>query len=118
MRLRRHRLIAFVALFALVATACSQQGVATDTVDTQDTGDVPDALASTEDVEAESLDRLVVAARGDINASPLWIADSLGFFEDRGIEVDFLPVTDADDLAQTMNPVSYTHLTLPTIYSV
>ena len=103
MRLRRHRLIAFVALFALVATACSQQGVATDTVDTQDTGDVPDALASTEDVEAESLDRLVVAARGDINASPLWIADSLGFFEDRGIEVDFLPVTDADDLAQTMN---------------
>ena len=103
MELRISRLLALLTLLALVATACSQQNTAVTA------GEAPESLASTEASEQQvaeqtgpALDRLIVAARGDINASPLWIADAEGFFEDNGLEVDFLPVTDADELAATM----------------
>ena len=103
MELRISRLLALITLLALVATACSQQNTAVAA------GEAPESLASTEESEQQvveetgpALDRLIVAARGDINASPLWIADAEGFFEDNGLEVDFLPVTDADELAATM----------------
>ena len=103
MELRISRLLALLTLLALVATACSQQNTAVTA------GEAPESLASTEESEQQvaeqtgpALDRLIVAARGDINASPLWIADAEGFFEDNGLEVDFLPVTDADELAATM----------------
>lgn len=101
--MRISRLLALLTLLALVATACSQQNTAVTA------GEAPESLASTEESEQQvaeqtgpALDRLIVAARGDINASPLWIADAEGFFEDNGLEVDFLPVTDADELAATM----------------
>ena len=101
--MRISRLLALLTLLALVATACSQQNAAVTA------GEAPESLASTEESEQQvaeqtgpALDRLIVAARGDINASPLWIADAEGFFEDNGLEVDFLPVTDADELAATM----------------
>ena len=105
MERRLSRLLALFTLLALVASACAQQNTAVSA------GDAPESLASVEGTEAieevveesgPALDRLIVAARGDINASPLWIADAEGFFEANGIAVDFLPVTDADDLAATM----------------
>lgn len=100
--MRISRLLALLTLLALVATACSQQNTAVTA------GEAPESLASTESEQqvaeqtGPALDRLIVAARGDINASPLWIADAEGFFEDNGLDVDFLPVTDADELAATM----------------
>ena len=103
MKSRFSRIVALLTFLALVATACAQQG------DAVTAGEAPESLASTEGIEEEAVentgpqfDRLVVAARGDINASPLWIADAEGFFERNGIEVDFLPVTDADELAASM----------------
>lgn len=105
MEMRLPRFFALLTLFALIATACAQQDNAVTA------GEAPGSLASTEEVDEAApvveddgprLDRLVVAARGDINASPLWIADSEGFFEQNGIQVDFLPVDDADELASSL----------------
>ena len=103
MELRISRLLALLTVLVLVATACSQQNTGVTA------GEAPESLASTEESEQQvveetgpALDRLIVAARGDINASPLWIADAEGFFGQNGLEVDFLPVTDADELAATM----------------
>ena len=89
-------------MLALVATACAGQ--------TATAGEAPESLASTEDAEAQvtatteaPLDRVVVAARDDVAASPLWIADSEGFFAANGIEVVFRPVTNASELTSLLS---------------
>ena len=102
MGFRTSRLIALLALLGLIATACAGGTGSTNA------GDAPAAVPFDEESDdattttAPQLDRLVIAARNDINASPLWIADSEGFFEANGIEVQFLPVTDASDLAGSL----------------
>ena len=104
MGVRLSRFIAVCALLALVATACAGQTTAGTA------GDAPESLASTEGVEAEvttttevRLDRVVVVARDDISSSPLWIADSEGFFAANGIEVVFRPVTNAAELTSVLS---------------
>ena len=104
MGVRLSRFIAVCALLALVATACAGQTTAGTA------GDAPESLASTEGVEAEvttttevRLDRVVVVARDDISSSPLWIADSEGFFAANGIEVVFRPVTNASELTSVLS---------------
>ncbi len=102
MGVRISRLTALLAMLALVATACAGQ--------TATAGEAPESLASTEDAEAQvtatteaPLDRVVVAARDDVAASPLWIADSEGFFAANGIEVVFRPVTNASELTSLLS---------------
>lgn len=96
MTLPRHQvrmLVAVVAL-ALVAVSC---GTASET----QSADQDDALSFVEDTTTTSevlgLDRVVVGARGSIDASPLWVADSEGFFEDSGLDIEFAP--DPDETA-------------------
>ena len=45
----------------------------------------------------------MVVARDDISSSPLWIADSEGFFAANGIEVVFRPVTNASELTSVLS---------------
>jgi ABC-type nitrate/sulfonate/bicarbonate transport system substrate-binding protein len=88
----RRRLAVLVVTTGLVGSACGG-GTSNETA----TGDdAPTTLASDETTTtaiAVEFDRIVVAARGSIDASPLWVADSEGFFAAENIEVDFAPVS-------------------------
>ena len=98
-------MITLLAVLALLAVACGQS----TTSDTS-TAELPEALASTEQAASEveeaepeeRLDRVLVAARDTVAASPLWIADAEGFFEANGLEVEFIPVTDASELTANL----------------
>ncbi len=91
-----------LVLLCLIAAACGGASVETATTT------VPEGLASTEVEESSSTtspvtyDTVVVAARDNIDASPLWIADSEGFFEKNGIEVEFLAVSQEDELFDSL----------------
>ncbi len=94
------RIVALIVL-SLIAASCS--GGTNDTA----TASIPEGLASVEDQQPSTTTRLVydtvvVAARDNIDASPLWIADSQGFFEKNGIAVEFLPVSQEDELFDSL----------------
>ena len=55
--------------------------------------------------------------------APMWIAKEVGFFKKQGLDVRLVfiasgPTGTTSLLAGETDAVSYTHLTLPTIYSV
>lgn len=105
MSLRSRSRTGIAAFFALcvVATACGGGG-ATDTAggaDDLDTATSEDDTSTT--AVAVEPDRITVAARGSIDASPLWVADSEGFFADHNIKIDFVPVSEELELFQAVN---------------
>ena len=92
-RRRRRRLAALLVATVLIGSACG--GGTSDGIATGD--DAPATLASDETTTttiAVESDRIVVSARGSIDASPLWVADSEGFFAAENIDVDFAPVSE------------------------
>jgi len=101
--LRRHwrRLAVLLVTTGVIGSACG--GGTSD--ETARGDDAPATLASDEttsttiDVE---FDRIVVSARGSIDASPLWVADSEGFFAAENIEVDFAPVSEERELFESI----------------
>lgn len=88
--------LAGLILIGLVAAACggSNETNSTDT-SAPEAVDV-DAPETTE--AAVVPDRIVVAARGSIDASPLWVADSEGFFAAENLAIDFAPVSEEVEL--------------------
>lgn len=93
--------LVFLVLIALLAAACGANSTSTsaDTAATPDAVDstVPEAVAFEErnalpTVEPD-LTTIRVAARNSISVSPLWIADSRGFFRDHGIAIEYVTVT-------------------------
>lgn len=89
---RAPNLLACFLLVSLVAAACGGSSE-TQSADTSVPAD--DGVSTTAVVVP---DRIVVAARGSIDASPLWVADSEGFFEGADLDIDFAPVSEELDL--------------------
>ena len=95
MSFRSRSRVIFASLVGLcVVSAACGSGTATDTAGgSQATETVaPEDTSTTVDVV--EMDRITVAARGSIDASPLWVADSEGFFADENIDIDFAPVSE------------------------
>lgn len=90
------RILAFLVL-ALLAAACGQ--TSSTTVGSSGNDD-PAAIAfdapstSSSSTTTPELTTIKVAARNSLGSSPLWIADSRGFFGARGIAIEYLPVSD------------------------
>lgn len=93
LRHRTLRLSALLAALALIGAACG----GTAEIDTAEGDDLPRSLASIDETTTTAAipaDRIVVAARGSIDASPLWVADSQGFFEAENLDITFAPVSE------------------------
>lgn len=79
---------------AVLSVAC---GGASET----ESADSSIPAATADDVATTAVaapDRIVVAARSSIDASPLWVADSEGFFESANVAIEFAPSVDEVDL--------------------
>lgn len=83
-----HPLVGLI-LLGMVAAAC---GGASETNSTDSS--TPSTVVETTTTSEVVLDNIVVAARGSIDASPLWVADSEGFFEAKNLDIDFAPSPD------------------------
>lgn len=98
----RIRRLAVTLCFLVVAAACSGTNTTSATESTP-----PDGLASV-DVADNSLDDVVsmtqinVAALRTIDSSPLWVAQSQGFFSEAGIEIEFVSVVDSVDVLNAL----------------
>ncbi len=91
--------LAGLIVLSIVAAAC---GVPSET-NSADTSTHSD-LASIEDTTTTTVapDPIVVAARGSIDASPLWVADSEGFFAAENLDINFAPNADENALFQAL----------------
>lgn len=94
--------IGALVVLCFIAAAC---GGASETESAgEDTAG--DSLSFVEDstttTELVSIDRVVVAARGSIDASPLWVADSEGFFAAENLDIDFAPGSEEIALFQSL----------------
>lgn len=91
----RHFLLLLLG-FSLFVAGCSSSspttGAETTTTAPSDSG------AAT----AMSMTEIRVAALGTIDSSPLWIAESQGFFEEAGIDVRFVPVDGPGDVGTAL----------------
>lgn len=93
-----HSLAGLIVL-SLVAAACGAPSE-TNSTDTS----TPSGPTSIEDTTTttEAPDSMVVAARGSIDASPLWVADSEGFFAVENLDINFAPSADENALFQAL----------------
>ena len=93
--------LACFVLLGLVAAAC---GGTSETASAD--AEVPPSLASIEDnpmTEPEAApDKIVVAARASIDASPLWVADSQDYFLAKNLDVEFSPGPDEASLFDSL----------------
>lgn len=89
---------AILLLFSLVAAACSSAATGSDQATPIEDVEIPSAIASQDEQDAAPTVQINVAALGTIDSSPVWIADSQGFFEEVGIEVNFIPVSESDEV--------------------
>ncbi len=91
-----HHLVGLV-LLAMLAGAC---GGASETNSAD--GSTPVSVDETTTTTEIVMDNVVVAARGSIDASPLWVADSEGFFAAANLDIDFAPSPDETSLFQAL----------------
>lgn len=101
MLLPRRQLKMLVAVVAVALLAASCGGTTASNTDGGETA-LSFVEESTTTSEVLNLDTVVVAARGSIDASPLWVADSEGFFEAEGLDIDFAPGPDETALFQAL----------------
>lgn len=86
--------LAGLILVGLVAAAC---GGSTETNSTDTTAASQPAEVETPEAN-DGVDRIVVASRGSIDASPLWVADSEGFFAAENLDVEFAATSEELEL--------------------
>ncbi len=93
------RLLMSVLCLSLLAAACSG-GTPSSEAAIEST--IPETLAATDDVDEVELVEVRVASLGTIDSSPVWIADSQGYFADAGIDISFIPVSEEADVAEAL----------------
>lgn len=99
---RRNRLSVLALCFALFAASCGTATNGSTDASDQTTTDAPSAIASTENSSATPMQVIRVSALGTLDSSPLWIADSQGFFEEAGIDVQFVPRSGANAVGASL----------------
>lgn len=103
----RVKILMLLCVAALFASSCGQAEV--NTAGDSSSTTAPDALASAEGIEEDTTTTsaaerptIRIAARGNLDASAIWIADIEDFFATSGVEVDFRPAEDQGQLIEAM----------------
>lgn len=99
----RVKILMLLCVAALFASSCGQAEV--NTAGDGSSTTAPDALASAEGIDEDTTTTSAaerptvrIAARGNLDASAIWIADIEDFFATSGVEVDFRPAEDQGQL--------------------
>lgn len=94
--------IAALVVLCLLAAACG--GTTQTESGSGDTAGPALSFTDESSTTTESIrrDEVVVAARGSIDASPLWVADSEGFFASDRLDISFAPGSDEVALFQEL----------------
>jgi len=102
-RNRRIHLAVWLVL-AILSAACAGGGDAGSSLDTDSSSETVPEDSSTTLVPDDTVpsDVVTVAALGTIDSSPVWIAESERLFEEQGIEVEFVAVSEADEVVEAL----------------
>lgn len=97
-----NRLSVLALSLALFAASCGGATSGSTDAAEQTTTAAPNSLASTDDSTATPMQVVRVSALGTLDSSPLWIAKSQGYFEQAGLDVQFVPRSGANAVGASL----------------
>ena len=103
------RLRTALVVLVLLAGACSSSVSDGGVVVSEESGD----SSASPEAPGAPMRNVSVAALGTIDSSPVWVAVSRGFFDELGIEVDFLPASELSDVTNLLLDGSAEVVALP-----